>query len=251
MSRKPFIAGNWKMHKTVAEAVALAVELKELLRNTDDVDILLCPPFTALHAVGAELRGTNILLGAQNMFYEDSGPFTGEISPLMLKDLNCSHVILGHSERRRYFCETDELINRKVLSAISHRITPILCVGEQLEERENHREKAVVERQLRSALKGVPLDTEFLIAYEPVWAIGTGRTATPEVAQEMHSFIREVLEELFSPGKADSVRILYGGSVKPENAKSLLSMEDVDGLLVGGASLVAKSFAEIVLSGRS
>jgi triosephosphate isomerase len=251
MSRKPFIAGNWKMHKTVAEAVALAVELKELLRNTGDVDILLCPPFTALHAVGAELRGTNILLGAQNMFYEDSGPFTGEISPLMLKDLNCSHVILGHSERRRYFCETDELINRKVLSAISHRITPILCVGEQLEERENHREKAVVERQLRSALKGVPLDTEFLIAYEPVWAIGTGRTATPEVAQEMHSFIREVLEELFSPGKADSVRILYGGSVKPENAKSLLSMEDVDGLLVGGASLVAKSFAEIVLSGRS
>ena len=251
MSRKPFIAGNWKMHKTVAEAVALAVELKELLRNTDDVDILLCPPFTALHAVGAELRGTNILLGAQNMFYEDSGPFTGEISPLMLKDLNCSHVILGHSERRRYFCETDELINRKVLSAVSHRITPILCVGEQLEERENHREKAVVERQLRSALKGVPLDTDFLIAYEPVWAIGTGRTATPEVAQEMHSFIREVLEELFSPGKADSVRILYGGSVKPENAKSLLSMEDVDGLLVGGASLVAKSFAEIVLSGRS
>ena len=251
MSRKPFIAGNWKMHKTVAEAVALAVELKELLRNTGDVDILLCPPFTALHAVGAELRGTNILLGAQNMFYEDSGPFTGEISPLMLKDLNCSHVILGHSERRRYFCETDELINRKVLSAVSHRITPILCVGEQLEERENHREKAVVERQLRSALKGVPLDTDFLIAYEPVWAIGTGRTATPEVAQEMHSFIREVLEELFSPGKADSVRILYGGSVKPENAKSLLSMEDVDGLLVGGASLVAKSFAEIVLSGRS
>ena len=251
MSRKPFIAGNWKMHKTVAEAVALAVELKELLRNTGDVDILLCPPFTALHAVGAELRGTNILLGAQNMFYEDSGPFTGEISPLMLKDLNCSHVILGHSERRRYFCETDELINRKVLSAISHRITPILCVGEQLEERENHRERAVVERQLRSALKGVPLDAEFLIAYEPVWAIGTGRTATPEVAQEMHSFIREVLEELFSPDKADSVRILYGGSVKPENAKSLLSMEDVDGLLVGGASLVAKSFAEIVLSGRS
>jgi triosephosphate isomerase len=244
--RRLLIAGNWKMHKTVPEALELVRELKERLKGVNDRDVLVCPPFTALYPVGKELEGSSIKLGAQNMFYEREGAFTGEISPVMLKDAGCEYVILGHSERRKIFGETDELINRKVLSAAENGLIPILCVGETLEEREAGRTKEVVGRQVREGLKGFPAEVELVIAYEPVWAIGTGRSATPEMAQEVHKFIREVLTELFGQKKAGKTRILYGGSVKPENAKSLLEMEEIDGALVGGASLKAESFEKIV-----
>ncbi len=244
--RRLLIAGNWKMNKTVPEALSLVRELKELVSDVNDRDILVCPPFTALYPVGKELKGSNILLGAQNMFYEEKGAFTGEVSPVMLRDVEASYVILGHSERRHIFGETDDLINKKVISAVKHSLTPILCVGELLEERERGETEAVVERQVREGLKGLSRESEFVIAYEPVWAIGTGKTATPEQAQEVHKFIRELLSEIFDSEKAERVRILYGGSVKPENAKSLLEMSDIDGALVGGASLKAESFSKIV-----
>jgi len=246
--RRPLIAGNWKMHKTVPQALELVRELKERLKDVKDRDILVCPPFTALHPVGRELKGSNISLGGQNMFYEKEGAFTGEISPIMLKDVGCTYVILGHSERRKIFGETDEVINKKVLSAVENGLIPILCVGETLEERERGETEKVVETQVKEGLKGVSPKAELVIAYEPVWAIGTGRSATPEMAQEVHQFIREVLTELFGNEKAKTVRILYGGSVKPENAKSLLEMPDIDGALVGGASLKAESFEKIVRS---
>ena len=246
--RRFLIAGNWKMHKTVQEAVELVRELKELVSDVKDRDILVCPPFTALYAVSRELEGSNIALGAQNMFYEEKGAFTGEISPLMVKDVGCSYVILGHSERRHIFSETDELINKKVLSAVNHGLIPILCVGETLQEREEDKTKEVIERQVKEGLKGLNETSEFVIAYEPVWAIGTGKTATPELAEEVHSFIREILAEMFGKEKADSIRILYGGSVKPENAAGLMSQPNIDGSLVGGASLKAESFAKIVKS---
>jgi triosephosphate isomerase len=244
--RRLLIAGNWKMNKTVPEALELVRELKERLKGVEDRDVLVCPPFTALYPVGRELEGSSILMGAQNMFYEEKGAFTGEISPVMLKDVGCSYVILGHSERRHIFGESDELINKKVISAVNHDLIPILCVGETLEEREKGETRQVVERQVREGLKGLKPEDEFVIAYEPVWAIGTGRSATPEMAQEVHAFIREVLTELFGKEKAKGVRILYGGSVKPENAKGLLEMPDIDGALVGGASLKAESFSKIV-----
>jgi triosephosphate isomerase len=248
--RRVLIAGNWKMHKTVPEALELVRELKGLIGDEKERDVLICPPFTALYPVGRELQGSSIQLGAQNMFYEEEGAFTGEISPLMLKDCGCKFVILGHSERRHIFKEDDELINKKVLSAVKHRLIPILCVGETLQEREEGRTKDVVEKQVVEGLKGLQGDEEFVIAYEPVWAIGTGKTATPEQAQEVHAFIREKLEELFGKEKAQAVRILYGGSVKPNNAASLLAQPDVDGALVGGASLKADSFAQIVKAGK-
>ena len=243
--RRLLIAGNWKMHKTVGEAIELVRELKILVSDVTDRDILVCPPFTALYPVSQELKGSNIDLGAQNMFYELEGAFTGEISPLMLKDAGCSYVILGHSERRHIFGETDELINKKVLSALENGLIPILCVGETLEDRESGKTKEVVERQVKEGLKGISSE-EFVIAYEPVWAIGTGRTATPEQAQEVHEFIRSIIEGMFSKNVADRVRILYGGSVKPNNAADLLAMPDIDGALVGGASLKADSFSKIV-----
>ena len=244
--RRLLIAGNWKMHKTIPEALDLVRELKELVKDVNDRDILVCPPFTALYPVSRELEGSNIVLGGQNMYFEEQGAFTGEISPLMLKDAGCSYVILGHSERRHIFGETDELVNKKVLSAINHGLIPILCVGELLEERESGKTQEVVEKQVREGLKGIDGDNEFVIAYEPVWAIGTGKTATPELAEEVHLFIRQVLSDMFGSEKANSVRILYGGSVKPENAAGLLNMENIDGALVGGASLKAESFAKIV-----
>ncbi|ADY73235.1 triosephosphate isomerase [Desulfurobacterium thermolithotrophum DSM 11699] len=244
--RRFLIAGNWKMHKTVSEAIELVRELKNLVKDVSDRDILICPPFTALYPVSKELEGSNITLGGQNMYFEEQGAFTGEISPLMLKSVGCSYVILGHSERRHIFGESDELINKKVLSSINHGLIPILCVGELLEERENGKTKEVVEEQIREGLKNVNKDAEFVIAYEPVWAIGTGKTATPELAEEVHLFIREVLSDMFGNEKASSVKILYGGSVKPENAAGLLKMENIDGALVGGASLKAESFAKIV-----
>ncbi len=236
------------MHKTVPEALKLVRELKEKVGKVSDREVLVCPPFTSLYPVGKELKGSSIKLGAQNMFYEEEGAYTGEISPVMLKDVGCSFVILGHSERRNIFKEDDELINKKVLSAVEHGLVPILCVGEKLKEREEGKTKEVVKRQVVNGLKGLRGDKEFVIAYEPVWAIGTGKSATPEMAQEVHAFIREVLKELFGEETANKVRILYGGSVKPENAKGLLSMPDIDGALVGGASLKAESFAKIVNS---
>lgn len=244
--RRLLIAGNWKMHKTIPEALDLVRELKELVKDVNDRDILVCPPFTALYPVSKELEGSNIVLGGQNMYFEEQGAFTGEISPLMLKNAGCSYVILGHSERRHIFGETDELINKKVLSAVNHGLIPILCVGELLEEREAGKTQEVVEKQVREGLRGIDGEAEFVIAYEPVWAIGTGKTATPELAEEVHFFIRQVLSDMFGNEKANSVRILYGGSVKPENAAGLLNMENIDGALVGGASLKAESFAKIV-----
>jgi len=244
--RRFLIAGNWKMHKTIPEALDLVRELKELVNDVNDRDILVCPPFTALYPVSKELEGSNIVLGGQNMYFEEQGAFTGEISPLMLKSAGCSYVILGHSERRHIFGETDELVNKKVLSAVNHGLIPILCVGELLEERESGKTQEVVEKQVREGLKGIDGNDEFVIAYEPVWAIGTGKTATPELAEEVHFFIRRVLSDMFGSEKANSVRILYGGSVKPENAAGLLNMENIDGALVGGASLKAESFAKIV-----
>jgi len=244
--RRLLIAGNWKMYKTIPEAFDLVRELKELVKDVNDRDILVCPPFTALYPVFKELEGSNIVLGGQNMYFEEQGAFTGEISPLMLKNAGCSYVILGHSERRHIFGETDELINKKVLSAVNHGLIPILCVGELLEEREAGKTQEVVEKQVREGLKGIDEDAEFVIAYEPVWAIGTGKTATPELAEEVHFFIRQILSDMFGNEKANSVRILYGGSVKPENAAGLLNMENIDGALVGGASLKAESFAKIV-----
>ena len=234
------------MNKTVSEALKLVRELKELVSDVRDKDILICPPFTALYSVRRELEGSNVALGGQNMFYRESGAFTGEISPVMLKDVGCTYVILGHSERRHIFGETDELINRKVLSAASHGLIPILCVGETLEERETGKTEEVIEKQVVEGLRGFDSQKDLVVAYEPVWAIGTGKTATPELAQAVHSFIRHLLSQLFGEKKAGNVRILYGGSVKPENARGLLEMPDIDGALVGGASLEAESFARIV-----
>ncbi len=244
--RKPLIAGNWKMNKTIGEAVKLCEDLRLLVKDVNNKDILVCPPFTSLYPVSKVVEDTNIQLGGQNMFYEEKGAYTGEISPIMLKDAGCDFVILGHSERRHIFREDDELIAKKVYSAVKHDLTPILCVGELLEERESGRTLEVVKRQLTEGLKYISEKDNFVIAYEPVWAIGTGKTATPQIAQEVHKFIRLELSELFGKEKADSTRILYGGSVKPENISGLMEMEDIDGALVGGASLDANSFAKIV-----
>jgi len=253
MMRKPIIAGNWKMNKTIGEALELVNSLKELVADVTDVEIVVAPPFTALQAVGEAIEGTNIKLAAQDMFWEESGAYTGEISPLMLKDVGCQYVIIGHSERRGYFGETNETINRKVKAAHKHGLKPIMCVGEKLEERESGVTKEVVKDHVVNGLKGLS-EEEMLntvIAYEPVWAIGTGRTATPQQAQEVHQFIRELLGEIFSKEVAEQVRIQYGGSIKPENIAGLMAQPDIDGGLVGGASLKADSFAKIVKFGRS
>ena len=248
--RRPLIAGNWKMNKTVEESLEFAKEFVEAVKDVADRDIMIAPPFTSIYPMAEVLKGTNVNLGAQNMYFEEKGAFTGEISPLMLKDAGCKFVILGHSERRYIFGETDELINKKVISAVSHGLIPVLCVGELLEERESGKTFEVVGRQLSEGLKSVPENAEFVIAYEPVWAIGTGKSATPEIAEEVHLFLREKLTELYGKDKADSVRILYGGSVKPENVEGLMAMENIDGALVGGASLKVDSFEKIVKFGR-
>ncbi|MBN2430313.1 MAG: triose-phosphate isomerase [Acidobacteria bacterium] len=248
MSRIPMIAGNWKMHKTVAEAVRLAAALRGALGNLAGREVMIAPPCTALSEVARELTGSSIHLGAQNMYPEDSGAFTGEIAPAMLRSVGCSHVILGHSERRQIFNESDDFIARKVAKALATDLTPVLCVGETLPEREAETAVEVVSRQLRAALKGLTKSEalRIIIAYEPVWAIGTGRTATPDIAQEMHATIRRLLQDLFSDPIAAQVRILYGGSVKPENISALMAETDIDGALVGGASLKAEDFIQIV-----
>ena len=246
--RKLIIAGNWKMNKTVAEALALVDDLKIELANITEVDIVVCPPFTALFEVAKALRDSNIRLGAQDMSEHNSGAYTGEIAAEMLKEFGVRYVILGHSERRQYHKESDELISKKARAAHAASLQPIICVGETLAERETGQMEKVLETQARGSLTGLSKDqmVETIIAYEPVWAIGTGKTATTAQAQEAHAFIRGLLVKLFDETVARRVRIQYGGSVKPSNARELMSQPDVDGALVGGASLEARSFADIV-----
>jgi triosephosphate isomerase len=244
--RKPFIAGNWKMHKTLSEARELARALRAGLADPPAVDVAICPPYTLLSAMAQEIAGSPIKLGAQNVYCEPKGAFTGEIAPGMLKDAGCEYVIIGHSERRQHFGETGDLLRRKVRAALEANLAVIYCVGETLDEREAGRTEAVVERHLDEAIsEDLPVE-RLTIAYEPVWAIGTGRTATPDQAQAVHGFIRPRLAAIFSPAAADTIRIQYGGSVKPDNAADLIACPDVDGALVGGACLVADDFLAII-----
>ncbi|HOP49985.1 MAG TPA: triose-phosphate isomerase [Ignavibacteriales bacterium] len=247
--RKKVIAGNWKMHNNVQETKDLINGIKEGLKEfKPNCEIIVCPTFTNLLTAANELAGTEIKLGAQNMFYEDKGAFTGEISADMLKSVCAEYVILGHSERRTIFGETDEIINKKILKALEKGLKPIFCIGETLEEREKNLTFNVVKNQIVNGLKNVSADNmkNIIIAYEPVWAIGTGKTATKEQAQEVHAFIRELLKEIYNSEVAENVIIQYGGSVKPENAAELLSQPDIDGALVGGACLKADSFLSII-----
>jgi triosephosphate isomerase len=246
--RKKVIAGNWKMNKTATEAVTLTQDIIEAVGRETSVDVVLCPPFTALSAVAHALEGQAVRLGAQNMHPEKNGAYTGEVSAEMLRTLYVTHVILGHSERRTYFGETDAFINKKVLAALVNELKPILCVGETLTEREAGSTLAVVQRHVEGGLAGVKSGqiTTVIIAYEPVWAIGTGKVATTAQAQEVHAFIRDLLTKLYGAPLAQKVRILYGGSMKPANAVELLAEKDIDGGLIGGASLEAKSFIELV-----
>jgi len=247
--RKPVIAGNWKMYKLLGEAVDTALALKPLVANANHCDVVIAPVFTALKNVTSRLEGSNIKVAAQDCAAESKhGAHTGEVAADMIKDAGCSHVIIGHSERRQFYGETDATVNAKVKSAIQAGLIPIVCVGEMLAEREAGNAQSVVKTQLQGGLDGLTVaDTErIIIAYEPVWAIGTGKTATPEQAQEMHGVIRQSISEVHGKAVADGMRILYGGSVKPENIAELMSQDDVDGALVGGASLEADSFAKIV-----
>jgi triosephosphate isomerase len=249
--RKPVIVGNWKMNLTLHKAAELSREIRQHISNLDGVDVGVCPPFPFIIVVRDVLNGTRIGLGAQNLHYERSGAFTGEVSAEMLKSIGVKYVIIGHSERRKYFGETDEGVRRKLEAAVNYGLTPIVCVGETLEERDGGKAEDVVLRQLENGLEGfnTALLHNLIIAYEPVWAIGTGRTATPDIAQSMHSFIRGFLKTKFGADFSDSVRIQYGGSVKPENIVGLMSQQDIDGALVGGDSLDAGKFAEIVVRG--
>ena len=246
--RTPVIAGNWKLFKTIGEATALVKELKTLVAKTEAVEIVVAPVFTALSRVSEAALGSNINVAAQNCFWEEEGAFTGEVAPKFLKDAGCSHVIIGHSERRQYFAETDATVNKKTKAAIAAGLTAIVCVGETLAERESEKTFSVIETQIKSGLEGLlpEIVARVIIAYEPVWAIGTGKTASDEQAQEVHFFIRNLVAQLFGRSTADAVRILYGGSVKPDNVKGLMAQADIDGALVGGASLKADSFAAIV-----
>lgn len=247
-SRKKLIAGNWKMNKTSSDGVALVRDIVAAVGKQSDVEVVVCPPFTALEAAGKALEGSEVKLGAQNMHAEASGAFTGEISAPMLRSIFTTHVILGHSERRTLFGETDEIVNKKVLSALKNQLKPIFCVGETLAERESGSTLKVVQTQIEKGLEGVSkeLATSVVVAYEPVWAIGTGKVATTEQAQEVHAFIRGLLTKLFTDAVSSKVRILYGGSMKPANAPELLAQKDIDGGLIGGASLEARSFVELV-----
>lgn len=247
--RKTLIAGNWKMNNDVEQSLELAESLKSLSEKFDNnVDVLICPAFTSLYAVKEVLKNSNIKLGAQNMHFEDKGAYTGEISPLMLKDIGVEYVIIGHSERRQYFNETDEIVNKKLKSALKYDIIPILCVGETLREREEKKEKETVKNQIVKALENIqPSDAEKIaVAYEPIWAIGTGINATSEQANEMASFIRTCISKIYNKQLSDKTIILYGGSVKGDNAKEILSQTDIDGALVGGASLKADEFLKII-----
>jgi len=250
--RTPVIGGNWKMYKVRGEATKTVVELRDQIEDVKDVEIVVFPPFTLLETVGEILQGSKVGLGAQNMFWKEEGAYTGEISPRMLVDLGCQYVILGHSERRGYFTESNEMVNKKLQAALKFNLTPLICVGEKLEERKKGRAKEVVETQIRESLLGIEAweGKKVIVAYEPVWAIGTGETATPEQAEEMHSYIREILEEIWDASVANLIRIQYGGSVKPENIKELMAKKNIDGALVGGASLDSASFTRIIKLGR-
>ena len=246
--RRPIMAGNWKMNKTTVEARDLAGKLIPLIGGVKERDVVFAPPFTALHAVAEVIKGTGIALSAQNLHWEDKGAFTGEISAEMLLDLGCKYVIIGHSERRQFFGETDETVNKKLRQALNKGLLPIVCVGETLREREAGTANGVIERQVAGALQGVTAAEmeKVTIAYEPVWAIGTGKTATPGQANEIHGFIREKIQSSYGKEVAGSLRIQYGGSVTPENVSALMAMPDIDGALVGGASLKPESFAALV-----
>lgn len=245
--RKPIIAGNWKMHKTAIEAVNFVEAFKSLLSDTD-IEVALCVPFTDLWKVKETIKGTNIKLGAQNMHFEEKGAFTGEISAEMLKEIGVEYCIIGHSERRQYFNETDEAVNKKLHTAFTYDIKPILCVGESLNEREKNKTEDVVRSQVEKAVSNLTESqvSEMIIAYEPIWAIGTGKTATPEQANETIALIREIIKTLYNDKVSEAVRIQYGGSVKPQNATEIMNQEDIDGALVGGASLKPNDFIQIV-----
>jgi triosephosphate isomerase len=246
--RIPIMAGNWKMYKTATEAVAFVTQLKKELGDWDKTEAVVAPSFVALAPVAASLKGTRICVAAQNCYWEEQGAYTGEVSVPMLRDAGCRYVIIGHSERRAKFGEQDEQVNKKAKAVLAHGLLPIVCVGELLEQREQGKTFAVVERQVKEGLKGLGKDAmqAVVIAYEPVWAIGTGKTATPGQAQEVHAFIRKLLSEIFGPQGAEAIRIQYGGSVKPDNVDELMAQPDIDGALVGGASLDAGSFSRIV-----
>ena len=248
MGRLPFMAGNWKMNKTTGEAIDLVRELKAAISGVKGVEVAVAPPFTALYAVCKELEGSSIRLAAQNLYWEEKGAFTGEVSPLMLKEVGCHYVIIGHSERRQFFGETDETVNRRIKAALAQGLKVIFCIGETLREREEGKTFSVIERQVEDGLKNLS-DKEMkniVIAYEPVWAIGTGKTATPGQAEEVHRFIRGKIEKLYSREVSEEIRIQYGGSVTPENIKGLMEQANIDGALVGGASLKSESFSKIV-----
>jgi triosephosphate isomerase (TIM) len=249
--RTNIIAGNWKMNKTLLETATLCTEIMKEVKGVTGVEIVLSPPFVNLEKASNIVNGTSIKISAQNMYYETSGAYTGEVSGAMLKGVGCEYVILGHSERRAYFEESDEIINLKLKAAFDSSLVPIVCVGERLDEREAGKAFEVVEKQLTGSLKEISqyiLDKglDIVIAYEPVWAIGTGKVATPEQAQEMHGFIRDKLVSMFGQAKAGEIRILYGGSVKPDNITELIKNVDIDGALVGGASLKVESFVKII-----
>ena len=251
--RTPFIAANWKMYKTVHEAVAFIKEFRKLADASHDVEIVVAPPFTALRPVVEAAHASSIGVAGQNLHWEREGAFTGEVSAGMLKEAGAEYVIIGHSERRRLFGETDQTVNRKLLAAIAAPLTPIVCIGETLEERDRNETLAVLDRQIKAGLDGLSADqvAALVIAYEPVWAIGTGRNATPAQAGEAHAHIRGRLRQWFGGGAADQCHVIYGGSVKPDNIRELSSLEDVDGALVGGASLELRSFFEIVTRCRA
>jgi len=247
-ARRPMIAGNWKMYKTCPEAEETARSLINQLQENTETDIMIAPPFTALVTVSRVIADTPVELGAQNIFWENQGAYTGEVSGPMLVSAGCRYVIIGHSERRQYFGETDQDVNKKIKAAVGAKLVPVFCIGETESERDSEKTFSVLDKQLEKGLEGLSED-EFrlaLIAYEPVWAIGTGKTATPQQAQEVHAYIRSFLKKRFSTQTAEATRILYGGSVKPENIAELMSLEDVDGALVGGASLKPEVFAEII-----
>ena len=250
--RKPFIAGNWKMNKDAAEARELAEGIKAAVAGVEDVELAVFPPCLSVAPVLEVLGGTNVAVGVQNVFWEESGAFTGEISAAMVKAAGCDRAIIGHSERRQYFGETDETVNKRLVAALAAGLKPIVCVGETLDEREGGVTQKVVDTQVRGGLAGLTAEQMggVTVAYEPIWAIGTGKTATPEQAEEVHKFIRGLLAELFGGDVSEAVRIQYGGSVKPENVAELMGCENIDGGLVGGASLKADSFGALARLGR-
>ena len=246
--RRVIIAGNWKMNKTISEAIELVNGLKRELSGIDNIDIVVIPPYTALSEISDMLVNSNIELGAQDVHWEEKGAFTGEVSPLMLKDADVKYVVIGHSERRIYFGETNETVNKRLKAALKVGLSPIMCIGERLEEREAGETFKVIKNHVEGGLEGISKEDilKIVIAYEPVWAIGTGKTATPEEAEEAHRYIRELLGEMYDDSVAQNLRIQYGGSVKPENIKELINQEDIDGALVGGASLEIEQFVPIV-----